>query len=590
MKRIFGFLVAVPVLALSAPGEAQAQGCVQIKNANQLQAMRNNLAGNYCLANDIDAGSIANFEPVGSMATPFTGTFTGNGFTISNLTINNGSATTVGLFGTTNRANLSDVTLRNANVTGTRNSASVGAMVGWADAGIATSLISGIHVTGRVTCTGFSCNVGGIAGLTDNETTVTTSWSSAIVTGSSGYTGGLVGNAAVSNTTISFSYATGRVTCGQCTGGGLVGNARGTVMQSFAVGPVTGGGPFTQSGGLIGLTSFAVLSQVYATGRAAVDNGSVGGLLGEAFNGTMNQAFATGAVRFNAASSGGLIGRIIDGAPPTTTASYWDAESTGRTTTAGNAGTSRTTAQLRSALPAGFAAGWGINRTLSYPYLTSRKLDFRSTLATLVVNDGIFVFLPLLQSDKSLYNGATNNIDEASLATVYTMIGRAIGITAGVPQLDNVAIDTYFWKDATKRAVYTGPVTANATLGVLTAIAANKPLDASNVIRAMDRGQLVILRGNYGRNADRLARGASTHRRPPIARPPAATGEHWMLATLYTKKANGLVDKIIANDPLTGRQLEIDPVSKEVVGNFPLNGFTINGYQPVTVKLPGGPV
>ena len=281
MTRIFVCLAAVLLLALGARGEALAQGCTQIKNANQLQAMRNNLAGNYCLAKDIDAGSIPNFEPVGSIATPFTGTFTGNDFTISNLTINSGTASEVGLFGATNRARIRDVTLRNANVTGTRNSASVGALVGWADALTGSSLISGIHVTGRVTCTGFSCNVGGVAGLTDNKTTVTESWSSAIVTGASGYTGGLVGNAATFETVISFSYATGRVTCGQCTGGGLIGNARGTVMQSFAVGPVTVGSPLTQSGGLIGTiaTRGAQPSLRDRPGRRR-DNGSVGRTFG----------------------------------------------------------------------------------------------------------------------------------------------------------------------------------------------------------------------------------------------------------------------------------------------------------------------
>jgi hypothetical protein len=64
---------------------------------------------------------------------------------------------------------------------------------------------------------------------------------------------------------------------------------------------------------------------------------------------------------------------------------------------------------------------------------------------------------------------------------------------------------------------------------------------------------------------------------------------HWMLGTLYTTKADGSVARIIANDPLTGRQIEINPKTKKVVGGHPLNDLTIDGFRPVTMKLPNGP-
>jgi hypothetical protein len=58
-----------------------------------------------------------------------------------------------------------------------------------------------------------------------------------------------------------------------------------------------------------------------------------------------------------------------------------------------------------------------------------------------------------------------------------------------------------------------------------------------------------------------------------------------MLATLYTKDSNNTVTDIIANDPWTGQQVTINPISKHVVRppNFPLTNFTVNGYQPVTL-------
>ncbi len=63
------------------------------------------------------------------------------------------------------------------------------------------------------------------------------------------------------------------------------------------------------------------------------------------------------------------------------------------------------------------------------------------------------------------------------------------------------------------------------------------------------------------------------------------TATHWMLATLYTQNADNSVNTVVANDPRTGMQVEIDPVTKTVVSpqNFPLANFKIDGYQAVAV-------
>jgi len=64
--------VALPsAIAASETVEPQAVRCTPIKNARQLQAIRNNLAGSYCLTNDIDARSIENFVPIGDEVNPF---------------------------------------------------------------------------------------------------------------------------------------------------------------------------------------------------------------------------------------------------------------------------------------------------------------------------------------------------------------------------------------------------------------------------------------------------------------------------------------------------------------------------------------
>jgi hypothetical protein len=72
-----------------------------ITNCAELQAIRDNLSGNYYLANDIDCSCTvdwsegAGFEPINS----FTGTFDGQGHKITNLYINRAGVMAVGLFG-----------------------------------------------------------------------------------------------------------------------------------------------------------------------------------------------------------------------------------------------------------------------------------------------------------------------------------------------------------------------------------------------------------------------------------------------------------------------------------------------------------
>ena len=141
-----------------------AVSCTLIKTAAQLNAIRNNLAGSYCLANDIDLSSIANFVPVGSAATPFTGNFFGNDHVISNLKINS-ALLQVGLFAFLNGAVVRNVSLVNVEITSTSNFATTGGLIGIASSSAALT-IDHVHVSGTIKCTGTSCTVGGIVGST----------------------------------------------------------------------------------------------------------------------------------------------------------------------------------------------------------------------------------------------------------------------------------------------------------------------------------------------------------------------------------------------------------------------------------------
>ena len=92
------------------------------------------LSSRFGLANNIDASGTCNwnsgagFTPIGNSSTPFTGTFNGNNYTISDLFINLPTTNDVGLFGYTWGAIIENVGLLNANITGQNN---VGGLVGY---------------------------------------------------------------------------------------------------------------------------------------------------------------------------------------------------------------------------------------------------------------------------------------------------------------------------------------------------------------------------------------------------------------------------------------------------------------------------
>jgi hypothetical protein len=515
--------------------------------------------------NDIDAGSIANFIPIGDNADPthrFTGQFYGNGHVIRNLTINNTTDLFVGLFGVVTGGSIRDVGLVNAKVTSSLNGTNTGSLIGIAIKGVGPVSITRVYATGQVKCTGATCVAGGIIGVIGSNVTVTEAWSSAAVTATT-IAGGAFGGLSTGPLTVDRTFATGRVTCvaANCVAaGGLSGVAVGAsfLTRSFATGPVTGGAN-TNVGGVLGLVQTGPLvQQTYATGPVTGGAAAnVGSLIGRQTDGTTAESYGVGAVS-GGAVAGGLIGATTGA--PTITNSYWDTLTTGQATSAGGAGL--TTPQLQAALPTGFGGAWGINKSLSYPYLNDPDL-FTSPLATLALSNSIFSFSPVQQTDKSQYLIAPAHADAASLATVYTMIARAVGNSDNVALLKDVKIDKYFWKDATQTTTFAGPITTHATLGLMKPIAAATPLNATNVIGQLNLRRLVILRGTY-------------------AKAGGGTGTHHMLATLYTKTASNAVSTVVANDPFTGRQVEINPATKRVTTPFPLTNFTVNGYEAVT--------
>lgn len=98
-------------------------GYIEIRNAQELSAIRNDLTGKYILMNDIDLSSVDNWLPIGDISRQFKGVFDGNGYKITNMNIDdtvyrdgvNRISLCTGLFGATDNATIKNI----ANVTGT---------------------------------------------------------------------------------------------------------------------------------------------------------------------------------------------------------------------------------------------------------------------------------------------------------------------------------------------------------------------------------------------------------------------------------------------------------------------------------------
>jgi filamentous hemagglutinin family protein len=308
-------------------------GAAGSTSATDLQGINGGLAGQYALGSNIDASATAawnggtGFTPIGTLGTPFTGTFDGLGHVISNITI---SLTTpnVGLFGYSGTgATIRNVGLAGGSVTG---GAGTGGLVGNNGPAVA---ISDSYTTSSVN------GAAGTGGLVGTNTTgaISDSYATGSVSGAAG-AGGLIG----SNTTgaISDSYATGSVS-GTAGTGGLVGSSTsGAIIKSYATGSVNGA---AGTGGLIGSNTSGAISDSYATGNVNGGTGAgVGGLIGSNTSGTVTNTYAAGGVSGTGASVGALLGSSNAGV---VTDSYWD-KTTSLVQSSAGGGIGMTSAQM----------------------------------------------------------------------------------------------------------------------------------------------------------------------------------------------------------------------------------------------------
>lgn len=83
----FRKLLNMPFLGENTRKDTVPEGWVGIYTTDDLDAVRNDLSGNYILMNDLTFADGETFTPIGTQESPFMGQFDGNGYVIRNLTI-----------------------------------------------------------------------------------------------------------------------------------------------------------------------------------------------------------------------------------------------------------------------------------------------------------------------------------------------------------------------------------------------------------------------------------------------------------------------------------------------------------------------
>ncbi len=268
-----------------------------VNSVTNLQSMAAAQTGAYALGTDIDGGNGA--SGLGS----FNGTLNGFGHTLSDFTIDGGTSSAIGFFGTLgSKAMVENINFSNVSVSAASEGFGGGVPEGGVGivAGINNGTILGVTTSGAVHSTGVDGRgFGGIAGI--NNGLIQNSVSNATVSGPTGYLAGLAGG---NFGQIIHSGETGDVTdtANNDTIGGLVASNFGTIYQSYASGNV-GGQSGIDIGGLVAV-NYATVSQSFAVGDVTAGssagsggtfNGTVaGGLVGWNYFGSVYDSYAVG--------------------------------------------------------------------------------------------------------------------------------------------------------------------------------------------------------------------------------------------------------------------------------------------------------
>lgn len=218
------------------------------------EAAQGNPSLNCTLTHDIDLSG-TEWEPVGDRNNVYTGTFDGNGHTISNLTItkeNLSFGDDCGMFGRVGtNATIKDLTLESVRLNVGADGIPIGAL-----AGSNQGTISNCKVSGNISVTNNEIQyVGGIVGWMESGVIQYCHSSASIQGGNSEYVGGVLGGEYITATVIKGCSFSGSVT-GNRFVGGIVGYCRSFDKKTacYSTGSLSSTGGF--AGGIVGALQF----------------------------------------------------------------------------------------------------------------------------------------------------------------------------------------------------------------------------------------------------------------------------------------------------------------------------------------------
>ena len=273
----------------------------------------------FVLSDSINMTDV-DFTSIGTETNKFKGSFYGNGYVISGLSIDGTSAGT-GLFGYTEGATIQDVIIDNATIVNSTGNY-VGAVVGYAT----SSTINNIVITNSNISTTYNYagglvgwsdgstvqnsyfqgtinainDVGGLVGYATNSSIIKNSFTDAEIQAIA-FVGGLAGY--LKSSTIEGSYSKGNINGSSCIGG-LVGQSlNSTIKKSFSEGDINASG--SNVGGLVGSDENSTISQSFVADLSVIyaSNGYVGGLIGKASKTNISDSYIGSGISVGASGS-----------------------------------------------------------------------------------------------------------------------------------------------------------------------------------------------------------------------------------------------------------------------------------------------
>lgn len=274
---IFAFIsmFKINVNAASFSGSGTEKDPYVVTNAEQFNAIRNNLSAHYKLGNTIDLSSISNFVPIGNLDRPFTGSLTCDlgsdkmpKYAVKNLKIHvaktayiseNKSKWEAGAFGAAKGATFTNIYFLNVNVANDNFGDNTG------------NVVYGDYKPGMGEQ--FSAALIGNA----KDCIVTGCMSSGKIDTSSNNAGGLIGRA--EGSTISNCYSTASVLSkGKWGAGGLIGTLEDTSLtySFYKGGEVSCGSEYSSQGMLFATATSCIITDCYALGTGLGGQGNIG--------------------------------------------------------------------------------------------------------------------------------------------------------------------------------------------------------------------------------------------------------------------------------------------------------------------------